>query len=198
MACRLGFDGVGVARRHLTSAAAVGQVRSTAAASLDFGDGCGATRSTAPDAGGGGGNGGSTGDVCARHAASTEAERSTLVSVTHSPTSLAQLAILAHLPHCTHRCRPETRDGLSTSRLETLWDRWLPRGAPLRRVAEAWPGRLRSLRGARGAQRGEPGGSKRWQLRSHAEHEGLGSGWQTPHTPPPARPRSRRTSGRTR
>ena len=23
----------------------------------------------------------------------------------------------AHLPHCTHRCRPETRDGLSTSRL---------------------------------------------------------------------------------
>ena len=24
---------------------------------------------------------------------------------------------LAHLPHCTHLCRPETRDGLSTSRL---------------------------------------------------------------------------------
>ena len=24
---------------------------------------------------------------------------------------------LAHLPHCTRRCRPETRDGLSTSRL---------------------------------------------------------------------------------
>ena len=25
-------------------------------------------------------------------------------------------------------------------------------------------------------------GSERWQLRSHAEHEGLGSGWQTDRT----------------
>ena len=88
----------------------------------------------------------------------------------------------AHLPPCTHRCRPETRDGLSTSR---------PRRSGIAGCRAAlrsgqslklsFEGKRVPARRARSPALGRRG-SKRWQLRSHAEHEGLGSGWPTDRT----------------
>ena len=89
---------------------------------------------------------------------------------------------LAHLPHCTHLCRPETRDGLSTSRPRR------PGTAGCRAALGSGESLKLSFEGkrvpARRARSPELGsrGSKLWQLRSHAEHEGRGSGWQTDRT----------------
>ena len=89
---------------------------------------------------------------------------------------------VAHLPPCTHLCRPETRDGLSTSRLGRSGIAGcraaLPSGESLKLSFE---GKRVPARRASGPEPGSRG-SKRWQLRSHAEHEGLGSGWQTDRT----------------
>ena len=88
----------------------------------------------------------------------------------------------SHLPHCTHLCRPETRDGLSTSRLGRSGTAGcraaLGSGESLKLSFE---GKRVPARRARSPELGSRG-SERWQLRSHAEHEGLGSGWQTDRT----------------
>ena len=88
----------------------------------------------------------------------------------------------AQLPHCTHLCRPETRDGLSTSRLGRSGTAGcraaLGSGESLKHSSR---GKRVPARRARSPELGSRG-SERWQLRSHAEHEGLGSGWQTDRT----------------
>ena len=86
------------------------------------------------------------------------------------------------LLHCTHLCRPETRDGLSTSRLGRSGTAGcraaLGSGESLKLSSR---GKRVPARRARSPELGSRG-SERWQLRSHAEHEGLGSGWQTDRT----------------
>ena len=83
---------------------------------------------------------------------------------------------IAHLPHCTHLCRPETETGC----LRVAWDALASLAAArrsARRVAEAGFEGKRVPR-ARGPGAGEPR-IRALAAASHAEHEGLGSGWQT-------------------
>ena len=92
-----------------------------------------------------------------------------------SPTSRA-----AHLPHCTHLCRPETRDGLSTSRLGRSGTAGcraaLGSGESLKLSFE---GKRVPARRASGPELGSRG-SELWQLRSHADRGGSAAKRQRP------------------